>query len=77
MDGWVFRLALPTPKIFGLTSPSANTSDAEARQRAPKRLEIAGHFIHFDNGAYRKSGDYWSTSEDVERTAERVAQSDK
>ncbi len=72
-DGWVFRLALPTPKIFGLTPPSTQTGDAEARQRAPKRLEIAGHFVHFDDGQYKERGDYWSTAEDIVQTAELIA----
>lgn len=75
-DGWVFRLALPTPSIFGLTSPSAQTGDAEARQRAPKRLEIAGHYVHFDDGRYKERGDYWSTAEDVVQTAERIAKTE-
>lgn len=72
-DGWVFRMALPTPRIFGLTSPATATGDVEARRRAPKRLEIAGHFVHFDDGKYKERGDYWSTREDIEQTAQRLA----
>ena len=71
-DGWVFRLALPTPRIFGLTPPSAQAGEVEARLRAPPRLEIAGHFVHFDDGEYKERGDYWSTSADIVQTADRL-----
>jgi hypothetical protein len=40
-------------------------------------LEIAGHFVHFDNGAYKERGDYWSKAADIERTAKRLADSIK
>jgi hypothetical protein len=68
-DGWVFRLALPTPEIFGLEVRSAISGDAEAQKRPPRRLEIAGHFSHFDNGSYKQRGSYWSSQEDIEQTA--------
>ena len=76
-DGWVFRLALPTPRIFGLTPPSAQTGAAEARLRAPKRLEIAGHFVHFDDGKYKERGNYWNTAEDIVQTADRLVDLEK
>ena len=73
-DGWVFRLALPTPQIFDVQPRQALVLDGteEAKIYAPKRHEIAGHFVHFDDGAYKEKGDYWSTSEDVCQTAERL-----
>lgn len=72
-DGWVFRLALPTPRIYGLTPPTSNLAvEAEARRRAPKRLDIAGHFVHFDDGRYKERGNYWSKADDVAQTAERI-----
>ena len=76
MDGWVFRLALPTPKIFGLQPRQALIPGGteEVRKHAPKRREIDGHFVHFDDGAYKEKGDYWSTSEDVRQTARRLKQ---
>ncbi|NTV14468.1 MAG: C1 family peptidase [Desulfobulbaceae bacterium] len=73
-DGWVFRLALPTPNLFGLTSRS-KTRGGVCGRPAPKRLEIAGHFVHFDNGAFKARGDYWSSAEDVQRTATQLRQS--
>ena len=72
VDGWVFRLGLPTPQIFGLTARSAPKADAESGGKAPKRLEIAGHFSHFDDGRFKERGDYWTTRDDIQRTADRI-----
>jgi hypothetical protein len=72
IDGWVFRLGLSTPQIFGLTASSAPGADAEFGRRAPKRMEIAGHFAHFDDGKFEEHGDYWTCPEDIARTAERI-----
>jgi hypothetical protein len=74
-DGWVFRLAIPTPNIFGLTSRSLFTVDAETGKAAPKRLEIAGHFVHFDDGKLKERGDYWSKADDIQETAKLIGES--
>lgn len=71
-DGWVFRLAIPTPQIFGIAARSLGGSGAEIGRAAPKRLEIAGHFVHFDDGRFKARGDYWSTHADIRNTAERL-----
>ncbi|WP_457674901.1 C1 family peptidase [Thiolapillus sp.] len=78
MDAWVFRLALPTPSIFGLRPGNAKLPrpEAQARPKVP-RSAIAGHFVHVDDGAYRESGRYWSNAFDVQQTAELVAESEK
>lgn len=78
MDGWVFRLALPTAQIFNLQPSRAQLPGGaeEAKSPAPERHEIAGHFVHFDDGHYKPKGDYWSTGDDVRQTAERLASSD-
>ncbi|MFH1154208.1 MAG: C1 family peptidase [Pseudomonadota bacterium] len=72
-DGWVFRLAIPTPQIFGLTARSRE-SRGEAFS-APKRLEIAGHFVHFDDGRFKERGNFWSSAEDVLKTAAHIRES--
>jgi len=74
-DGWVFRLAVPTPNIFGLSSRSQVTFDAESSKAAPKRLEIAGHFVHFDDGRFKERGGYWSTPDDIQNTAKLIKES--
>ena len=77
-DAWVFRVALPTPQIFGLRARQAKRMPQEAERR-PKvpRSRIAGHFVHVDDGRYAERGRYWSTPFDVEQTARLVAASDK
>lgn len=80
MDAWVFRLALPTPQIFNMRAESArlSTTDAAKTEKAAvPRSNIAGHFVHIDDGAYMTNGRYWSTAADVEQTAEFVAKSAK
>ena len=72
-DGWVFRLALPTPQIFGRRPQSAFSGDAEAHKTPPRRHEIAGHFVHFDNGKFDNHGRYWSNIEDIKLTAKNLA----
>lgn len=76
-DAWVFRLALPTPQIWHL--PVSGGSDAASTVRAekPTRAEIAGHFLHIDDGQFHDNGRYWSNPNDVRATARLVADSDK
>jgi hypothetical protein len=82
MDAWVFRLALPTPQIFGmrplssrLISVTDEPEEATRTAKAPQRDTIAGHFVHIDDGRYAQTDRYWSTAFDVKQTAEFVAQS--
>lgn len=76
VDAWAVRLALPVPQVFGLT---ARTQERRAAERPDlyrntvKRGEIAGHFVHVDDGKFARSGEYWSTAEDVRQTAELIA----
>jgi pimeloyl-ACP methyl ester carboxylesterase len=78
MDAWVVRLALPTPQIFGITPNSAAVAeDAAAKKPKAARAEIAGHFVHIDDGGFKEKGRYWSTASDVRQTAELVAESAK
>jgi hypothetical protein len=84
-DGWVVQLALPTPQIFGNLAGVRRAPTGEVRQGderdkifsrpAPKRLEIAGHFVHFDDGRFKARGNYWSTLDDVKNSADRLADS--
>jgi hypothetical protein len=75
-DGWVFRLGIATPTIFGkerrVGSP---TEEAELFNRGPKRREIAGHFAHFDDGKFAPHGNYWTTAQDIQNTANRIKES--
>ena len=78
-DAWVFRLALPTPQIWH-NSPnqySAKVDDREGIGRSPTRAEIAGHFVHIDDGRFHETGRYWSSESDTRQTAKLIAHSDK
>jgi len=82
MDAWVLSLAIPTPQVFGKQAQSYKGYRAVQSQgvrlgRAVDRAEIAGHFVHIDDGKYHDKKRYWSTAEDVEQTAELVAASDQ
>ncbi|MEQ8205336.1 MAG: C1 family peptidase, partial [Woeseia sp.] len=75
LDAWVLRLALPTPQIWHL--PREGGSDAGRTEglfrKTPTRAEIAGHFVHIDDGQFHDDGIYWSNLDDVQQTAELVA----
>jgi hypothetical protein len=75
-DAWVVRLALPTPQIFPGTAHGRSMQTGEAFslfKRKPQRHEIAGHFVHIDDGRFHDTGRYWSTARDVALTADYVA----
>ncbi|MEJ2574714.1 MAG: C1 family peptidase [Gammaproteobacteria bacterium] len=78
-DAWVVRLALPTPQIFGLPpskyQPLVERPE-ELFERSPARAEIAGHFVHLDDGHFHDNGRYWSNEGDVAETVHRLAKSD-
>lgn len=77
LDAWVLRQALPTPQIWHLAQEGG--SDANRTEglfkKTPSRAEIAGHFVHIDDGNFHTDGRYWSTVEDVRETATLVANS--
>ena len=79
MDAWVFRLALPLPQIFGLRKGGSG-HDRESRAQwagAPRRDEIAGHFVHIDDGKFSESGRYHSSKDDVRETARQLVKSSR
>jgi len=73
MDAWVFSLALPTPQIWHLPQTSELNRSGVSLKASPARSEIAGHFIHVDDGHFHEQGRYWSNAEDVRATARLVA----
>jgi len=81
MDAWVFRLSLPTPQIFGKVPTSSKLVKMNYQERVAKptvkRDDIAGHFVHIDDGKFSNPGRYWSDANDVEITAKLVAESEK
>jgi len=75
-DAWVLRLALETPQIWHL-DPNNQASYAAKVMTAqkPNRAEIAGHFVHIDDGKFDDAGKYWSTLDDVKITTDLLASS--
>lgn len=71
-DGWVFRLALSTAQIFNKQSITRKPGQAHFFKRSPKRMEIAGHFAHFDDGSFSKKGKYFTDLSDVTETAQNL-----
>lgn len=75
-DAWVFQMALPTPKIWHLPARTVASEAGADSSPKPIRTEIAGHFVHIDDGKFHGTGRYWSNLEDVELTANLLAESD-
>jgi hypothetical protein len=78
-DAWVLRLALPTPQVWHL-APEGGSDASRAEglfSKTPTRAEIAGHFVHIDDGEFHDHGRYWSNIADVRETTQLLAKSDK
>lgn len=83
-DAWVVQLAVSTPALYSRRNAPTGESigqsigeDVAKAGRSPRRDEIAGHFVHVDDGHFQEFGKYWSNLADVEETAALVAESDK
>lgn len=81
IDAWVVQLAARTPGAFHLTPTQASPTDEDAVETASKRrtarTDIAGHFIHIDDGKFHDHGKFWSNYEDVEVIANTIEESSK
>ena len=77
-DAWVLRLALATPQIWHASRDKNLSKDARLKAgKGPARGEIAGHFVHVDDGKFHEGGKYWSTLNDVKITTSNIEKSDK
>ncbi len=74
-DAWVFQMALPTPRIWHLPPRTVASEAGADSSPKPIRTEIAGHFVHLDDGHFHQTGRYWSNLEDVQLTADLLADS--
>lgn len=75
-DAWVLRLALGTPQIWHLeTNNQVSYSAQIMRSKKPNRAEIAGHFVHIDDGEFKDSDKYWSNLNDVMITTDLLSTS--
>lgn len=80
IDAWVLQLAVPAPTAFGLGFSRSGGKTAldvsRTRRGNPHRQEIAGHFVHINNGSFANDAPYWSNSADVQATADALVASD-
>lgn len=73
-DGWVVRLAVPTPQLWASRSFRGEGARGEKGKtefglfKSPKRHEIKGHFVHIDDGRFHTKGRYFSSLADVQET---------
>lgn len=77
MDAWVVSLALPTPQIWHLPDKRMSNISSGLKTSGPQRSEIAGHFVHFDDGRFHTQGKYWSDLNDVSIAAKNLSSSTK
>lgn len=79
VDAWVLSLALPTPQIWhlGVSESSRVEGGGFGRSGKVDRGEIAGHFVHIDDGKFHDAGRYWSDLNDVKNTAKLLSGSTK
>ncbi len=79
MDAWVCRLAVRTPHVFDRRSgfSSNDPSSIELASKPPRRHEIAGHYLHVDDGKFHDKGRYSTEESDIEETATLLAGSSK
>lgn len=79
-DAWVMQLAVSAPAAFGLNfsrGGGKSAVDVSRNKRSkPGRQEIAGHFIHLNNGKFSDADTYWSSKSDVKATAKAIAESE-
>jgi hypothetical protein len=75
-DAWVVRLAVPTPEDFGVTvgEQGLNLSDTGLLGCSTPRIEVIGHYLHFDDGDFASRGSYPSRPEDIDVTVGHLRQ---
>ena len=77
-DAWVVTLACPTPSIFPGIARIGLTPEKDALfGKAPTRSEIAGHFVHLDDGRFHTTGKYASALSDTLETTGHLKKIDR
>ncbi len=73
-DAWVLRLAVPTPNDFAVAvgEQGLYLSDVPLMSSSTPRIEVVGHYAHFDDGEFVRRGGYPSSREDFDVTVERL-----
>ncbi len=76
-DAWVFRLSLSAKGVWQVSTREKPRREAaqSGGAPAPVRGEIAGHFVHIDDGDFHRHGRYFSDLNDVDETSALLAAS--
>jgi hypothetical protein len=72
LDGWVLRLAARAPDAFRLVGGYVAAAPRPPHSTTP-RIEINGHYVHFERGHRIETGPYPSQEPSLRRTAEWLA----
>ena len=75
-DCWVLRIGVPTPSAFEVRARSGlgTVQSGSEPQTTPRRIDIAGHFTHLDDGQFYDRGRYHSNAQDAEQTVAYLAE---
>jgi hypothetical protein len=69
-DAWVLRLAISSPRAFSVkfarNHAALRDKETSASPLKPRRQDILGHFVHFDDGQLVQHGSYAQTSDAVQ-----------
>ena len=77
-DAWVVTLARSTPSIFPGVARIGITPQQDALfGKDPTRSQIAGHFVHLDDGRFHTTGKYASALEDTLETTRHLKKIDR
>lgn len=78
LDAWVLWLAVPSRKAFRLVGGHVGLQGRtpfRARASVP-RLEITGHYLHFEDGDFVRTGPYHNSLDTVKETARLLRDED-
>jgi len=70
IDSWVLRLGVPAPSAFGISIGEKGTKGlvSPIQTGSTPCFELAGHYMHLDDGFHISNGSYPSFSDDWDRT---------
>ncbi len=77
MDAWVVRFAASTPEFHGGSVSAAGREAGRPQVRSTRRDEIAGHFVHIDDGEFHETGRYFTSIHDINETADYLEDAER
>ncbi|WP_179957575.1 C1 family peptidase [Exilibacterium tricleocarpae] len=78
IDAWVVRFTVPTPRFHADAHSAVDDGrPVQFGRRKVRRSDIAGHFVHLDDGEFHPTGPYFSELTDVQETAQYLRGQDR